>query len=77
MESDELDSRVRDRVIDKGVGAAFNGRRYAAATISPQWEEWAWNLPVNTVYDTPLQDPATGKFYFMEGISAVDEAVVQ
>ena len=51
----------------KGIGASTSSLRLGSLAPVPQDESRHRNLPVNTDFQYPMQDAATGQFYYMSG----------
>lgn len=69
MEADELARHAQRSTTHKAQG--LSDARWGVGAYSPEDVKRLLTLPVFIGYQRPLQNPATGEFYFVAGASVL------
>ena len=75
MNSSEVEKQYLsavDRRISRKTGAGLDGQEYGTVAVDPAWEAAMLDAPAYPLAQ-PLQDPVTGKPYFMAGYDALGD----
>ena len=60
----------------KAAGSSTHGWRFGNLGTPPHADQRYRDLPRNVIYQHPLQDPVTGKLYFMAGYDSLGSDLV-
>jgi hypothetical protein len=74
MEDETITQRNIHQEMRRTNGTSMEGARLGTGAYSAAWEKEALSLPTDTTHQHPIQDPQTGEFYFMAGISPIGMA---